>query len=72
MTRLALLDAAFFVLESPTRPSTPACSCCSIRPRGRPGRTSGTPTTPEAIALVHRAMRRTWAEFEDRAARLAG
>ncbi|OBF95503.1 hypothetical protein A5790_07275 [Mycobacterium sp. 852002-51152_SCH6134967] len=27
---------------------------------------------PEAIALVHGETRRTWAEFEDRAARLAG
>ena len=26
---------------------------------------------PEAIALVHGETRRTWAEFEDRAARLA-
>ena len=27
---------------------------------------------PDAIALVHGETRRTWAEFEDRAARLAG
>jgi len=26
---------------------------------------------PDAVALVHGATRRTWAEFEERAARLA-